>query len=772
MDTPSASGEKSLWSDIPALCVVALAFLLPVFFLPLAEVSAQFSKTLLAFIALAVLFSAITYRIVKDRSLALSVTPLLGGIVALPVAYLISAAFSSNPALSFWGYQVEPDTFAFSLLGAGLSVAAFFALQNSRRIFSALSALFAAGAVVLIFEVIQLAFGRAIPLPLFSSPLINLVGSWNSLGLFAGLLVSLALVALEALELPKKASLSVNAVLVLSLVLIILVNFNVVWTLAGTTAFGVLVYALTRSFAGGNGFKNSGAAASCAVLLLSIFFIFTGGNAVAPLQSFLGVETLEVRPSVQATMSVWTSIYAKNPFVGTGPNTFSEQWLLARPDSIVGTPFWDVAFPAGFGAVPSAAAAGGAVVALGWLLLIGSLAITAGKVFMQPKEERSEAFPLVALSGVGALYLLAAHITYVPETSMTLLMFLFFGMLLAALRGSHLSKEVRISFVENPKLGFAAVFAALALSIGSLLFLYGGGTLYASAWQHQAAINASVSGDIDGARAKTLSAIGLAEKDKYYRTLTAIELGRLNALVLSGESGESAQKQFQETLASAINASARAAALNPNEYPNWITRASVYASVLPLNIDGAYESALAALEEARKRNPGTPEVDFRIAEMEIARKDAKAARAAAEASLAKKEDYTPSILLIAQLSLSEGKLPEAIDAVNAAVVLEPQNAQLLYQLGLLNLQAKKYEAAKDALEKALALVPEYANASFFLADAELSLGNKDEALKILTSLVEKNADNPTLKSVIADIQNGKNPFLEPIAPDALETPTK
>jgi tetratricopeptide (TPR) repeat protein len=90
----------------------------------------------------------------------------------------------------------------------------------------------------------------------------------------------------------------------------------------------------------------------------------------------------------------------------------------------------------------------------------------------------------------------------------------------------------------------------------------------------------------------------------------------------------------------------------------------------------------------------------------------------------------------------------------------------------LNLQAKKYEAAKDALEKALALVPEYANASFFLADAELSLGNKDEALKILTSLVEKNADNPTLKSVIADIQNGKNPFLEPISPDALETPTK
>ena len=254
--------------------------------------------------------------------------------------------------------------------------------------------------------------------------------------------------------------------------------------------------------------------------------------------------------------------------------------------------------------------------------------------------------------------------------------------------------------------------------------------------------------------------------------MTAIELSRLDALVTSGASDEAAQNKFRELLTNAINASQRATDLDPKNYDNWLSRASVYASVVPIGIEGAYESAQETLLEAAKYNPQTPEVEYRVAQMNLALRDAAGARRMAEASLKKKADYTPAILLLAQVSFNEGKLSDAIDSVVSAVVLEPNNAQLIYQLGLLQLQAKRYTDAKTSFEQALVVNPDYANASFFLGQAYVFLNRTEDALRQFRDLQAKNTDNTTLRDVISALEAGTNPFeTPPESPDDVQTPT-
>jgi tetratricopeptide (TPR) repeat protein len=296
---------------------------------------------------------------------------------------------------------------------------------------------------------------------------------------------------------------------------------------------------------------------------------------------------------------------------------------------------------------------------------------------------------------------------------------------------------------------------AIILSLASL---YGTGVLYASSVSYNDAVAHSNNADIEGTKSALLDALSRSSQDRYYRLLTAVELASLQKLVQSGSQDKKTQDAFRETLGRAIEYSAHAVGLNPNNIDNWMTRAAVYAAVVPLNIEGAFENSIAALDEARKRSPSTPEIDLRIAEMRQIRGERAQAKAAAEASLKIKEDYTPAILLLAQFSFEEGRLSEAVKSVQSAVFLEPQNPLLFYQLGLLLLQAKEYQGAATAFEGALKLNSDYANATFFLGESYVFLGKSEDALAVLRPLYQKNESSDVLKSVIAAIEKGENPF--------------
>jgi tetratricopeptide (TPR) repeat protein len=297
--------------------------------------------------------------------------------------------------------------------------------------------------------------------------------------------------------------------------------------------------------------------------------------------------------------------------------------------------------------------------------------------------------------------------------------------------------------------------------MASFASVVGIGRLYAGGVEYGKSAAALSQGNYNQALNHAQSAVSLVQQDRPYQIAALASLAKLNVLVSSKPADDpSVQNDFRVFLSDAIAASGQATQLNSKSFDNWMIRASIYASVVPLRIDGAFENASLAYEEARKLNPGTPEVDYSLAQLHQARGESEDANTKARAALEKKADYTPAILLAGQIALDQGKIKDAIDSVKSALVFEPQNSIYLYQLGVLFLADKDYANSALALETALKVNAEYANAKFFLGETYAFLERNDEALVLFRDLEKQNPDNKVLKEIVVVLEGGKNPFAQ------------
>lgn len=756
------------------IILILTAFLIPVFAVPVLGVPFQLTKTLLAIIAVAALAILFAREVLRSKKLSLSFSPLIAGLLFLPAAYLVSAAFSSQPFSSFLGYGLESDTFGFILVGVLLALGVFYSAKTHKIIFAALLGLLAAGWALMVFQFIQIVFAAPTGLPALASLTANLLGRWNDLGIFAGLIAALILVSLVSLSFSKKHVLILVLTLAASVFFLIVVNFTLAWVLAGIAAFFTLVFALVRSYlappdahpaghSGHHGAGVSGAVASGAILLIAVLFTVYGNALSLPVQNFFNIRAFEVRPSLQSTGVVLESVYRADPILGSGPNTFGADWFLHRPSGIVGTQFWNVPFSAGFGSIPTSLITGGFLVGLAWIgVIILFLYTFVRALFMGGGGKGISPF-LIAATGSGGLFLIVAHILYVPSVGISLVMFMLFGLFLASLKESPLVKNYDIPLSNNPKVGIASVFSIVIFLVGISVLVLFSGKLYASSVFYERASALLASGDAPKAELNALRSLSFMTSDRAYRVLAATSMSKLSLLIVSGATDDAAKAQFQSFVANAVSASQSALSYDRNNFQNWILQGDVYASLAPA-IDGAYQNAVSTYEEARARNPLSPEVDFKLAQVEASRGNRVASRAYAEASIALKADYTPAILFIAQLALDEGNLDEAIRSVESALVFEPQNALILYQLGVLRISNKEYQQAADTLLSALNASPNYANAQFFLANAYTFLKREDEALLLLNALAAANPENTSLPVFIEQIREGENPFLADVQP--------
>jgi len=750
--------------------VVGLAFLIPILVVPLAAVPFQFTKTIIALIGAVILIGAFVIGVLRSKTISVPYAPLVISLGLLPVAYFVSAVFSSHQASSFFGYLFEGDTFGFILAGTVMAFGVFLSIKNQKTIFSSLFWFLISGWVILIFQLFQTVVAPLAGFTVFASPVTNLIGRWNDFGLFIGLLVSLVLVIFVSVPLSKIQKNILFLTLALSIFFLVLVNFTLVWSLVGFVAFLLFVFSLTRSqlIPQRDPETDSGAfigsMPSGIVLTVAIVFLIFGNSLSSPFQNIFGLQTFEVRPSFAGTQTILEAVYQENPVFGTGPNTFQNEWFLHRPAEIVATPFWNVPFVAGFGFIPTAFVTGGLLVGLFWIILILSFFYTVYRALIGQGEQKGASSFLIATAGVGTLFLIIAHLFYVPSTSLTLVMFLFLGLFLASLKGTSALHTRDITFTQNRSLGFASVFLVIILMMGTLALLFFAGRLFLSALFYEQAVSAFSQGDIPRAETKAQRSLSFAVTDRAYRILSLSSLSRLSSIVATGATDSASQDQFRSTLTNAITSARQALAYNSNSFENWMAEGAVYGAIVPTGIDGAYDNAIAVYGEARKRNPMTPEVDYRIAQIEAANGKRDAARTSAEASIALKADYTPAILFLGQLALDEGNLNQAIRSVESALVFEPQNTLILYQLGVLRLSNSEYTLAADSFEKALAINPNYANAQFFLAEAYTFLKKPTEALSLLENLIVSNPNDQNLPALVGALKKGENPFVQNVPP--------
>jgi tetratricopeptide (TPR) repeat protein len=275
-----------------------------------------------------------------------------------------------------------------------------------------------------------------------------------------------------------------------------------------------------------------------------------------------------------------------------------------------------------------------------------------------------------------------------------------------------------------------------------------------------AANTALSAGDLSSADTAAQSSISFAPSATAYQLEAEIANAQLNQIVASTTmQAATAQQAFQSALSSGINAALTATSITPTDYQNWVALGNLYAQAVPLGVSGAYDNAKTAYQKAQALDPTDPQIDYVLAQLDIANKDNKSAEADLKSAIALKQDYTNAIFLLSQLEVQDGNVKDALTSALAANYFTPNNPNILFQIGILYAATGDYANAAAALSASVAANPQFANARYFLAAVYAKQGDTKDALAQIQAIADMSADNAkAVAPQIAALTAGTNPF--------------
>jgi len=758
--------------------ILALGFLLPVFFLPIAGLPLDVGKSVLVAGLALVAFSLWLLGRLIDGTFALPKNPIIAGGLLLLLATLISSFFSASFSASFIGQGFELGTVAFLLVSFLLFFLSSIFFQTGERVFSFYGALLTAAALTALYHLIRLFTGAdALSFGIFENAAATFVGKWNDLAILFGGIALLSLVSLELLSLNRRMSIVLYAALAVSLFFLALINFPLAWLVTSIAAVILVVYGvyMNRQLMGGESTTPAISIRSVklsivplAVAIVSLAFFLGSASFGAYLSNTFGISQLEVRPSLGATFEIArdTLSSAGKLLFGSGPNRFATEWLMHKPDGINQSIFWNTDFGAGFGIVPTALITTGLLGFLGWLAFLGSFLYVGGKALLSFTLSRPSRY-LVVSSFLFAAYLWAFVVFYVPSTALYALAFIVTGILVAALTNENLSGNYTLNLLGSPKTGFLSVLVLIFLLIGSATLGYLYTEKFASLVYFQKSLAAlNQEGSVEKTEAYLAKATGWSENDIYYRAASELNLIKLNNLLQrSSVPQDTLRAEFQTLLAAAIESAKKATEIDRTNYANFVSLGRVYEAIVPLNIEGAYEAAKDSYNQALALNPESPAILLTMARLEAARNNMKEARAFIEQALVKKSNYTEAVFFLAQIEAQEGNIRQAIVRTEEASLLAPNDISVFFQLGLLKYNDRDFAGAVIAFERAIALSPNYSNAKYFLGLSYQRIGRNDDAIKEFEDIEVLNPDNAEVKSILSNLRAGRAPFADTPPPD-------
>ncbi len=729
-----------------------------IFIIPSAWFPLQLGKLVavaLCMTAAAILFvlSGSAPVLLRKRSLIL-----IGAGALLPLSYGLSYMYSLDKAVGITGFSVESDTVLFVLLGFltyTLGLGLFRTVWSAR---SLVSGLVGAALVVGFFQYIAILFGTALLPAAFSDRSVNLVGKWNDLGLTIGFVVMLALFVLEFVDLSRRSKLLTAIGGVIALLLLTIIHFPLVWMLllAFCLMFGLWSFVEKRGVER-RGFLRQipilpvGGAALFGVLLLWGSIVNTTLT-----DKFFPVSSLEVRPSFSSTVGIIKDAHGASItrfLVGTGPETFGNQWLLHKPVTVNQSPFWNLDFNVGFSAFMTALGTVGLLGAIAWLVPCLLVLVALAAVVRSTLAKREQ---LVALTvGFAALYFWAAVIFYVPSAVLMLIAFALAG----ALFGFVFDRYGEEELPHTRRIQTVAVVAGTVLAV---VFV---GTTF-TLTKRAIAQGLTNQGLIALQQNKPDDALAFAQRAQQVEIMgddlrLAVDAGTAKlALLAQGAQNPTAQ-QIQEFAAQAqktVPQGQMAVLRNPNDYRPYVSIGKVYDLLAALGVSGAYQNAQAAYAEAAKRNPTNPQIPLLMARLDATQNNIAGVQQNLSQALTLKPDYTDAILMVVQLDIAGNDIPSAIRASQAAVQSAPGVPSLWFQLGLLYYAANDTKDATPVLEQAVKLQSDYANAKYFLGLSYAAQGRTQDAIAQFTDLQKTNPDNQEVQLILRNLLSGKAPF--------------
>lgn len=768
------SKKSRVFDNLSVIGIFILGFFLPIFFLPLQGVSVDAGKGI--FVAILGLVSFTFWLIGRlfGGAFSLPKSPILLGAAILTLVVLVASFFSGSPDTSFIGRGFETGTSAFFAVTLILLFLSSIFFQPKKHVFYFYGAILSSSLLVVLFHIIRLVSGADVDVlsfGIFGNQISNFVGKWNDLSIFFGMTLLLSLITAELLRVGRTISLMLYAVIILSLFFIALINFTLTWTMLGAASLVLVVYGVYSNRQDTASFTTSARkvklpVASLLVAVVSSVFILFSATLGSYLSTKLNVTQVEVRPSLSATFDVAKETLKKHPVFGSGPNRFVPEWLSYKPQAINNTLFWNTDFNTGFSIVTTSLITGGAAGFLAWVLFLAIFLYVGFRAMFDFSLNRHSRYLIVSSFILGA-YLWTFVALYFPNITIYVFAFLFTGILVATMTDGNLIKRYSIALLGEPKLGFISVLLLIFLLIASISLSFLFSQKFLSLVYFQKSLYAlNTEGNIDKTELYLNKAVKLSSQDVYYRASTELGIIKLNGLFAqSNIPQESFRAQFQSLLGAAIESARRATDIDKTNYLNFISLGRVYEAIIPLNIEGAYESAKDSYGKALSLNPESPSILLFLARLESLRNNASETRAYIEKALVKKPNYTEAAFFLSQFEAQQGNIQEAIKKTEEVSLLAPNDITVFFQLGFLKYNNRDYDGAVRALTRAVSLNPNYSNAKYFLGLSYQKTGQTKEAIGQFEDIELLNPANQEVKNILKNLRAGKDPFTNIAPPD-------
>ncbi len=741
-----------------------LVVISPLFFLPIRGFSVGIAKGFFFLIIAAVFVIVSGVQSLRRGTIVLPRNKILTFLGFILGASLLGSIISGSFGMSFFGYGFETTTWVFTAIFTSVVFIGYSVFRSYDDIAMFFSGLIIPFALLVIFHIVRYFVG-----PIFGNfgvlltTTTTLLGSWSDLAIFFGFILIFIVLTLELVSLKKIIKVLLSGIGVVLVVMLACMNISLIWEIIGLVALATSLYLFAFAYwdrASGDYHKDRHVPGyTIALFVVALICIVFGGVFQNIANRHQNISWSDTRPGVAMTARTAVGSLKHNPITGYGPNLFNAAWNNAKPPALSGNMN---AFSQGIGWVPTHIASEGLLGAFAWIGFFAVLLYSVGKGLVQGFSNPIERY-LRIIIGVLLIYLSLLAWAYIPGSYILILFAILIGAHLRLVAITNPKADLEYSFIKDPRASFFGIIGVIAIILVGLLGAYVGLRKFVSFIHYTKAAVYTDAGKSQLANQEVQIAAAWANHDIYHADLARFALSNTTQIASGATANKDASKQVEQSLGIVVAQAQAAINANPLSYSNYLLLGDVYQFMAGLGIDGATDRAIKSYDDATKHNPHDATMKLSYAQLDLALKKVDDATAKIKESL---DMYptTNAYILKAQIEFSKNNFTAASSSIESAISLDPYNANLVYQYGLVLFGQKQYQAAIAAFSRTIAINRTIGLAYVYLGAAYEKTGDIESANKIYDFVKKQWTDGA---QAIANVKSG---IIEAPAPTTTTAP--
>ncbi len=766
-------------NKIVKICVYAIVFLTPLFFLPFSVEAMEFNKSyLLLFLVSLAFICWLAKMIFKDKQVKFQRTPLDLPILVFLFLMTLASFFSVDKVSSivgsygrFWPNlvgvlslglfyflvtnnvqfkefrEVEPPNSKKEVRPQSINYSSLIKVFLWSSFFTTITAYFSILGLwqIISDKLLVISERLALPAVMLSRIFNPTSGSLQGLTIFLAITIVLIVCSFACREFSKKGKLFLGILLALETGILVILDFSQAWLIITISLGLFLGFALWKRL-----FKENVNHLTLPILLFIISICFL---AVNPVQDLLPAENTlnnipqEVLLSQGVSWQTGASALLSRPILGTGLGTFGYSFARYKPESFMKSDFWSLRFDR---AGSHIAELFGTIGVLGmlsylfliaWFIIISWFILEAKSKCQNPKSQSSPKSQIPIM--VCFIALLVSQFFYYQNITLAFSFWLFLG--LGVLSWQKPVKEKIWKFNDFPEIGLVFNCCFWVLLIAGLVFYFVAGKFYLADTYYRKQL--TTAGD-------NLQYLEKTVKWADYRTSyhTALAGGYLNLInqEFLKPTNEIDQNFLAQKTMQAIDQGQRATQLSPNRVQVWETLGIVYRDVRGL-AEGASDWAVKSFEKALELEPLNPAIYAELGKLKIDEGKNEEGRQFFGRAIAVRGEYWEAELQSALLDEREGETEKATQKLEDLKSRNPFSTEIHFQLGRMYYNGQEIEKAISEFQQVLILFPNHSNARYSLALAYEKQGKISMALEQLEQVLLLNPGNAEVIGKIAEL---------------------